>query len=125
MPSAELPSFLHVSFQSAFSLCHRVLVWLFPKLLRFTINTSHFKTTANLQARAPDAKGRGHDSDDPMALWVSRIRHPFTFSSLSRHILGRVSFVKIESCAFSTPHISLIHPLITHSLPCCPLRDNK
>lgn len=36
-----------------------------------------------------------------------------------------VSLVENESCAFSSPHFPLIHLLITHRLPCCPLQANK
>lgn len=73
----------------------------------------------------------GHSPDTPMALWVSCICPPspsvcWSFSgAFSKAITKRVSFVRIESCAFSSPHISLIHPLITQCLPCCPLRANK
>lgn len=64
---------------------------------------------------------------DGEGVWLSHPPSPSCFSLLAslqsyRHC---VSFVHTESCTFSSPHISLIHRLITHCRPCRPPRAQK
>lgn len=84
-----------------------------PPLLLLLI--SHLSTSEQLTARVRDE------------LSVSHPPSPSCFSLLAllQSYHHCVSFVHTESCTFSSPHISLIHRLITHCRPCCPPRAQK
>lgn len=84
-----------------------------PPLLLLLI--SHLSTSEQLTARVRDEL---------------RVSHPpspscFSLLALLQSYHHCVSFVHTESCTFSSPHISLIHRLITHCRPCCPPRAQK
>lgn len=76
---------------------------------------SHLSTAAQLMARVRDAPGLSHPPSPSC----------FSLLALLQSYHHCVSFVHTESCTFSSPHISLIHRLITHCRPCRPPRAQK
>lgn len=119
-------SHLPVSWCRVLSICDTVSLFGYFSSLSALLNISRLKIE-KLKVRVHDVQPRsrlrwshGITEDLPLLSFptVNFIGHFW-------HFLKCVSFVQIESCAFSSLHIAPIHPLITHCLPCCPLRANK